>query len=260
MNRYYFLASLLPSLNMGTPPEFPFWEFKELCMQNLSPRDLEQTQVIRGYIDLKNLRPFWQQKELDPHGNYNHKEIEEHLLLEEGFPDYVFEFLKEYEKLEEKFEFFPVLLARFFQEEIEKSKGFLKDFLIFEREWRLVMLAMRAKIYKRDLAWELQHEDPQEILVAQILAQKDAENFSPPEGYEDLKEIFSEFRQDPLKLHWELANWRIKKIADLPQRGTFSIDRILCYLAQLILAENWVKLNHEQGMNVVQNIMKEQEG
>jgi len=38
----------------------------------------------------------------------------------------------------------------------------------------------------------------------------------------------------------------------------FSIDRILSYLAQLIIAENWMKLNHEQGMSVVENIMKEQ--
>lgn len=260
MNRYYFLASLLPTLDMGTIPEFPFWEFKELCKQNLKPKDMEQARVIRRYIDIRNLRPFWQEKELDPHGNYDHKELEEKLLLEDGLPDYVFEFLREHESIEDKLDFFPMLLSQFFQEEIEKSDFFLKEFLVFEREWRLIMLGIRAKLYKRDVSWELQHEDPQDDLVALILAQKDAPDFTPPDGYEDLKEIFTQFKDEPLKLHWELNSWRLKKIQDLPQRGTFSVDRILSYLAQLILVENWVKLNHEQGMSVVKNIMKEQEG
>ncbi len=260
MKQYHFLASLLPTLTIGIPPEFPFWEFKELCWQNLSPSDLEQTKVIRRYMDIRNLRPFWQQKELDPHGNYDRKELEEHLLLEEGLPDYVFEFIREHDNTKERIDFFPTLLAQFFQEETEKATGYLKAFLMFEREWRLIMLAIRAKLYRRDLSWELQHEDPQDDLVAQILAQKDSANFSPPEGYDSLKDIFEEFRKEPLKLHWELALWRLDRIKDLPQRGTFSIDRILSYLAQLIIAENWLKLNHEQGMSVVENIMKEQEG
>ena len=75
-----------------------------------------------------------------------------------------------------------------------------------------------------------------------------------------LKAIFIEFKDEPLKMHWEFNAWRLKKIQDIPQRGTFSIDRILSYLAQLIIVENWVKLNQEEGMSVVKNIMKEQEG
>lgn len=258
VKNYHFLASLLPSLDMGVPPEIPSWEFNALCKQNLSDGDKELVEVIRRHIDIKNLRPFWQGKELDPHGNYDAKELEEHLMLEEGFPDYVFEFLREHESIPERIKFFPVLLSRFFLEEIENADHFLKDYLIFEREWRLVMLAIRCKLYKRDLGWELQHEDPKEELVAQILAQKDAENFSPPEGYEELETIFAEFQDEPLKLHWELNSWRLKKIKDIPQRGTFSIDRILSYLAQLILVENWMKLSHEEGISVVENIMKEQ--
>jgi hypothetical protein len=258
--RYYFLASLLPSLDMGSAPEIPFWEFKELCVQNLNEKDLNKTRVIRRYIDLCNLRPFWQGKELEPHGNFVQKEIEEKLLLEEGFPDYVFEFLREHETIEKKLNFFPVLLSRFFYEEIEDASYFLKDYLIFEREWRLVMLGIRAKLYNRDLSWELQHEDSQDNLVAFLLAQKDAPDFNPPDGYEDLKAIFIEFKDEPLKMHWEFNAWRLKKIQEIPQRGTFSIDRILSYLAQLIIVENWVKLNQEEGMSVVKNIMKEQEG
>lgn len=260
MKRYYFLASLLPMLKMGSAPEFPFWEFKELCRQNLTDADMKKASVIRRYVDLRNLRAFWQDKELDPHGNYDAKELEEHFLLEEGFPDYVFEFLREYETLEDRLEHFPELLVQFFQEEIEKADHFLKDYLIFERNWRLISLAIRSKLYQKDLTEELQYEDPDDDLVAYLIAQKDSPNFSAPEGYEELESLFQEYKDEPLKLHWELGVWRIKKIQDIPQRGTFSIDRILSYLAQLIIVENWVKLSEEEGMSVVENIMKEQEG
>ena len=163
MNRYYFLASLLPSsLVLGNPPDIAFREFNQLCEQNLSEDDLEKTRAIRRYIDLKNFRPLWMGKELDPHGNYTAKELEAHLLLEEGFPDYVFEFLREHEPIEERLDYFPKLLAQFYQEEINQSSHFLKNFLQFERNWRLVMMAFRAKTFKRDLDWELQYEDSHE--------------------------------------------------------------------------------------------------
>ncbi len=260
MKKYYFLASLLPLLKMGQLPEIPFWEFKELCKQNLTDGDKEKAAVIRRYVDLQNLRPFWQNKDLDPHGNYDAKEMEEHLLLEEGFPDYVFEFLRERETLEQRLKDFPFLLVQFFSEEIEKADHFLKEYLTFERNWRLILVAIRSKLYKRDLMEELQYEDPSDDLVIYLIAQKDAPEFSAPEGYENLEELFNEFKTEPLKLLWELSQWRLQQILDLPQRGTFSIDRILCYLAQLIIIENWMKLNQEQGIDVVENIMKEQEG
>lgn len=258
MSRYYFLASLLPfSLNLGNPPEIPFQEFNDLCKQNLSEADLEKASVIRRYVDINNLRPFWQKKELDPHGNYNAKELETALLLEEGFPDYVFEFLREFDTINSRLDHFPKLLAQFFYEETQKAKGFLKSFLEFERAWRLIMVALRSKKYRYDLSRELQYEDPMDDLVSYILAQKDFADFTPPEEFLELKQIYDSFGSEPLKLHWEMSLWRIKKVYTFIEGGTFSIDSILCYLSQLILVENWMKLNHDQGMNIVENIMKE---
>ncbi len=260
MIRYYFLASLLPtSLTLGSTPDIPLWEFNQLCKQNLNDADLKKMQAIRRYIDIQNLRPLWQRKDLDPHGNYTSKELETHLLLEEGFPDYVFEFLRQHESIEERLDFFPKLLSQFYEEEITQSKHFLKNFLIFERTWRFVIMAMRTKTFKRDLTWELQYEDPHEECVELIVAQKDHNEFIPPEGYEELKKIYDEFKFEPLKLHWEVCQWRLKKIPTLVEGGSFSVDNILCYLSQLIIVENWLKLNHDQGMIIVENIMKEQQ-
>lgn len=258
MFRYYFLASLLPSiLTLDTLPEVAFWEFNELCRNNLNPQDLEKTKTIRRYIDIKNLRPFWQGKELDPHGNYTSKELDAHLLLEVGFPEYVFQFLRDHETVEERLDYFPKLLAQFYQEEIENADHFLKNFLIFERDWRLVLVALRAKAYQKDLNWELQHEDPFDDTIAYMLKQNELKDFTPPDGYEDLKVIYEGSKNDPLKLHWETGVWRLKKIQSFVEGGSFSIDNILSYLAQLIIVENWMKLSQEDGMSIVRNIMKE---
>lgn len=260
MYRYYFLASLLPSaLTLGNVPEVAFREFNQLCRQNLTEFDLEQIQVIRRYVDINNLRPFWQGKELDPHGNYSDKELEANLLLEAGFPDYVFEFLREYEDTKDRLDHFPQLLSQFYNEEIKAASHFLKNFLEFERNWRFMLMALRAKAFKRDLNWELQYEDPHEELVEYVLSQKDLDEFTPIDGYEELKTIYQECYSEPLKLHWEVGCWRLKKIETLVEGGTFSIDNILSYLAQLIIVENWLKLNQDQGMMIVENIMKEQQ-
>lgn len=259
VSRYYFLASLLPALKLGSEPEIPFWEFTELCEQNLTPRDLDKTIVMRHYVDIRNLRAYWLEKDLDLHGNYNIRELEEHLLLEEGFPEYVFEFMRKHPRLEDRLKNFPELLATFFAVEIEKADHFLKEFLIFEREWRLITLAIRAKAFKKDIAQELQYEDSFDDLVALLLAQKDADDFQPPEEYESLKSLYYENKDEPMKLHWELENYRLEYIKNMEKRGTFSIDHILGYLAQIVIVENWLKLNHDHGMNVVENIMKEQE-
>lgn len=260
MYRYYFLASLLPSsLALGNHPDIAFWEFNQLCAQNLTEADLEQVQVIRRYVDINNLRPFWQGKELDPHGNYSDKELEANLLLEAGFPEYVFEFLREYEHPKDRLENFAKLLSRFYNEEINSASHFLKNFLEFERTWRFTLMAMRAKAFNRDLSWELQYEDPHDEHADYVLSQKDSSEFTPPEGYEELKTIYQECQSEPLKLHWEIESWRIKKIETLVEGGTFSIDNILSYLAQLIIVENWLKLNQEAGMMIVENIMKEQQ-
>lgn len=259
MSRYYFLASLLPAaLNLGSHPEIPFAEFNDLCEQNLTEKDLQKAQTIRRYIDINNLRPFWQHKELDSHGNYSDKELETHLLLEEGFPDYVFEFLSQYDTIQKRLDHFPKLLSQFYQEEIERSSKFLKTFLIFERTWRLVMSALRAKDRHIDLKLELQYEDPHDTVVHSILAQYEQDDYSPLEGYEELKTIYYEFKSEPLKLHWEISQWRLTKVRSFVEGGTFSVDNILSYLAQLIIVENWLKLNHDQGMTIVENIMKEQ--
>lgn len=264
MTNYYFLNSTLPSLQIGVEPEIPFDEFCALLELNLRSADLEKTEVVRRYYDLENLRRIWQAEcvdgdvdHFDSRGNLSEGDIREGFLTQEGFPEYVFAFMREHEGPEACLRYFPQLLRAYFQEEMECSCGFLKEFLEFERCWRLVMMGFRAKEIGRDLVQELQFEDPSDEIVAQLLAQKDARTYEPPYGFEDLKVLYDGSGKDPFELHKALCDYRFRKVEQMHEGDVFSIDPVLAYLVQLIIAEKWQELDQQQGIQMIDSIVKE---
>jgi hypothetical protein len=147
---------------------------------------------------------------------------------------------------------FSGLLAQYFNAEIPKQKGFLRTYLTFERESRLVLVALRAKQLQRDVAKELQFEEPTDFLVAQILAQKDADSYDPPMEYADLKELIASCYNDPWLENRAFAEYRFKKIQEMAERETFSIDQILSYMAQLMIIEDLTLLDEEKGNMILE--------
>lgn len=256
MTNYYFVASALPPLQIDLPPELKFHEFENLLKDNLTDADLAKVYVMRFYYDIHNMRAFWKNEALDPRGNLNEVELEEALITKGGLPAYVQDFLESYTTNESRSHHFSAIPVAYFAAESVYASGFLQRYLTFEREWRLVMTAFRAKQLGRDLTVELQFEDPNDDFVAQILAQKDAKTYTPPDEYQELKPLFETHSNDPLALHLALCEYRFKKIQELFGVDIFSIDRILGYMARLIIVEKWQALNKEKGMELVNKIGK----
>lgn len=254
MSNYYFLAASLPPLVLGEKPEITFEELKERLPINLTKADLEQAQVLFRFLDLQNIRALLLEEPIDPHGNLNEKELDEALLIRNILPVYVFDFLDQFENLPERVKHLYGLTSIYFMEEIPKQKGFLKKYLTFEHEWRLVMSALRAKELGRDIVQELQFEDFSNTLVAQILAQKDAPTYEPPEEWQELKELILACGSDPWERYKAFATWRFKKIEELVERPLFSIDWILAYLAQLVMIEHWNDLDETRGKMILETL------
>jgi len=257
MTKYFFLGAALPPLQIGVQPEISFHEFEHLLHDNLWTKDERQMAVIRRLYDLENMRSFWKKEKLDLHGNMDENELEEALLAKEGLPEYVVDYLDKYDSIDERLKHFPGLIARFFREEILKAKGFLREYLIFERSWRLVFAALRAKALKRDIINEMQFEDPDDDLVALILAQKDAKTFDPPEEFQGLKALFEAHQNQPYELYQALCAYRFNYISELLGLDEFSQDKIMGYMAQLILVEKWMELDRKKGLEVIEQLMKE---
>jgi hypothetical protein len=238
----------LPPLSLREKPELSFEDLMTRLELSLSKKDFEKVKVLRLFYDITNIRLLLKEEPIDPHGNLSEKELDEALLVRAVLPDYVHFFLERFEKVSDKIRNFPGLLALFFNEEIPKQKGFLKEYLKFERESRLVLLALRAKQLGRDVVRELQYEEPTDPFIAHILAQKDAGSYDPPMEYADLKELIAACYTDPWAEYRAFAEYRFNKIEEMVEpRPPFSIDQVLGYTAQLMIVEAMRELDAEKG-------------
>lgn len=252
---YYFLLPALPPLSLKAAPEMTFKELKRLFSLNLTPPDLKKFQALLRPIDLYNIRALWLGLPLDERGNLSGKELEEALLVQEGLPKYLTEFLDRHESPKERLKAFPSLFASFFRESGDSLKGFLSRYYRFERERALILTALRARATGRDLLRELQFEDPTDSFIANILAQKDAADFIPPKEYEDLKILFVENAHDPEKLDRALLEYRLKKIEEMEdEEAPFSIDQVLGYAARFLIIDSWFQLDREKGRLEVEKL------
>lgn len=254
---YYFLGSLLPDLQIGIPPEIDFQQLTFLLHTNLTKSDYEKVRVIRRYYDIQNIRSFWREEQLSYRGNHDEVALEEALLTQSALPSYVFEFTQKYDSTKDRLHHFAYLLAAYFKTEIEHADGFLLDYLTFQRELRLVLTALRSKRLGRDVMVELQYEDVDDDLVRQIIAQKDAKDYEPPERFSELKPLFDEHSEQPLELHKALVEFQFQKVDELLGIDFFTINRILAYMVKLIFVEKWLELDKKKGMQLVDTIVKD---
>ncbi|HEY2811036.1 MAG TPA: DUF2764 family protein [Rhabdochlamydiaceae bacterium] len=247
MKNYYYLVPSLPPLSLSEKPELSFEKLAANLEISLTREDLEKTRVLRCFVDINNIRFLLLEERIDPHGNLNEKQLDEALLIKNILPEYVFDFLDQFEKVSERIRNFTGLLSAYFVNEIPKASGFLKDYLIFERQSRLVLLALRAKRLGRDVVKELQFEDMNDPFIAQIIAQKDAERYEPPEEYKELEDLLASCYGDPWLENRVFAEYRFKKIEEMAEREQFTIDQILAYMAKLMIVEYILELDEEKG-------------
>ncbi|MEZ5315662.1 MAG: DUF2764 family protein [Chlamydiales bacterium] len=262
MTEYYFLASLLPPLEIGHRPELGFSDLKELLSMNLTQEDQGQVHRFLRLIDIENFRSYWAGETLDPRGNLNQEEIERALVnmqwsFEEDFPYFLQDYLTKYHTNEEKLRYFSFLLSQFFELNIKNEVGFLKEYYLFLKDLSLVIVGFRAKILGRNLAFELQYEDISNPIVSEILAQKDAKTYEPPFDYKELKSIFDNNKNSPESLHKMLMEYQCNKIIEFWGGAVFNLDRILNYMARLILVERWLELDVQNGIEIIDTIERE---
>lgn len=258
MTKYYYVGTYLPTLSFQVRPEISFNELMVLLKDNLTERDYEKTIVLRRFFDILNLRSFWLGEEFDPYGELSLENINDVLINRNGLPEYVYDFLETFHSKEERIQNFPFLLVKYFQSASELKDCFLKKYLFFERDLRLIMTAFRVKKLGWDLKHEFQYENLEEELIAQLLTFQDAKHFELPQKYEGIKKIFDAFADDPLELQKAIDNYRVAEIEQMVDSADgFSRDSILAYLARFIIIQRWFELDRARGMQIVETLVKE---
>ncbi len=240
---YYFVSTLLPPLSLDIEPALASFDLYGLLKDNLSPGDLDKTKTVRLLIDLDNLAALWQGGPLDVRGNFSKDALEEALHTGEDLPKAFIEHFEKYREPAICLQHFSELTCHFFQELLPKQEGFLYRLFRLERDLKLITTGFRAKLLGRSLAQELQFEDPLDDVVAQIMAQRDAKTFEPPVEYLSLKEPLEKALHHPHQLYHLLAQYRLDRIEEDVLGDRFSLERILAYLASLLIVERYQDLH-----------------
>lgn len=262
MASYYFLGTLIDEVSFDHSPAIGASAFLELLKENLRRSDWRAIERVRLQIDIGNIQRHWQGFPLDPHGNLAHGELLEALENEAALPGYVQAFLEQHGDCEERRKHFGSLYSTFFREEIKAARAGLfggaskamAAYFMLERDCRLILTAFRAKQLGRDLIHELQYEDAEDDIVAQLLAHKDAEHYELPFNYQDLKETLGSYGHDPMALQKGLLHYRWHKLKELLAPAPFSFESLLIHLVALISIERWQKLDKDRGQQVVNRL------
>lgn len=256
MERYYFLLCAFPSLSIGTIPEISQEFIDQLIRANVREKDFRDVFLFRLYQDLCNLKFLWSKKPIQLGGNFQEQELESILLKKEIFPSYVFDFMEKHEDRLYRLKNFSYLISRFLQEQSDRCSGFLSFYFRFEREWKIILTALRAKNLKRDLRRELQYEDLTDPLVEFFLAQEEREVLEVPSEFEELKVLFLKHDADPIGLYRHFLEYKFQKIEEISKNYFFTKDNLLAYLAKFSLVQEWAQLSEERGKKVLESLEK----
>jgi len=259
---FYYLASSLTPIEFGDVAELSFLELLEKFDANLSTSQKKEFEVLRVYFDLENLKKLFSNQapdDFDLRGNLTKKQLKEAIENQEFFPRYVFDFLSQHQASKDLLIHYPELLNSYFRNEAEKASGFLKEYLDFEREWRLLLTAFRAKKLKKNLTKELSFEDPKDEIVETIFQQKESHYFDAPAGYEEFYEMLLGAKNNPLYQYKHLAEFRFKKLRALVQDRPFTLDYLMSYALRVAILEDLRILNDIKGQQILNTILKDRE-
>jgi hypothetical protein len=258
---FYYLTSSLTPLEFGDLADCGFLDLLEKFELSLSHADRKGFRVIRLFYDIENIKKLFlassSSEELDPRGNLNKKQLQEALDQRTFFSSYVFDFLDSYSSAKDRLDNFSKLISEYFRCEAQDAKGFLKTYLNFEREYRLILTAFRAKKLKKNLEQEITFASFKDPMVESILNQKDSPYFEAPMGYEDLQEMLLVCKDKPLYQYRHLAEYRFKKVREMVQDKPFTLDYLMSYAVRICILEDLANLNEIKGNENLNTILKD---
>jgi hypothetical protein len=254
MRKYYFIGCLFPEISLKVKPDISFFEMENILDLNLLQKDKEKVKILRKYIDLKNLKRLWIESSIDYKGNLDEKGLDQVCLLEEFFEDFVFDFLKKYENKEDRIKNFSYLLYNFINFHMKRD-DFLSFYFKMKRDIKLILLLLRAKELNRDVELEMKFFDKKDFLVKFLLSQKDEKSLDVPKEYARVKEIFLKEKENPKNLHLNLLEFFFEKNREFLEKRPFDIDQVLAYLANLIIVEDFLSLDENQGKIMTDNLL-----
>lgn len=257
--RHYFLFTSLPPLDLKAKPDVSADALRQSFKLNLSEDELTTVSVIREYQDIENLFSLITDGRERDRGNFSKKELKEILETKDGLPEYFIDFFETYEGFEEQKQYFPKLFVDFFKRYQDHKQPFIRDFVRFERDLRLILLAFRAKKIHADLIRELQFEDLGDPLVMDILAKKDSPHYEFPFEYRGLKDALERVGPNPLKQEFAIVKYRFIHYGKYIEEDPFTMDALLAYFVRHDALDGYYSMSGELGEQFIDGILEKKD-
>ncbi len=256
MAEYYFLSASFPSLVLGKSLKISLEALLSDLRLNLSERDWNKVNLLRGIFDVYNIKALLLGGPIDFRGSLDKEELEEALMFQDRFPQYLFHFLDRFKSVDEQIAGFSGLISLYLKKEAMVHSGFIGSYFNFERAWRLMTTVWRCEQFGRDPLSELHLEDDiRDHLIIDIINQKELFYSEPFVDYRELKRIYSSSYQDLGQYNKEITEWRLYCIENLAEGSPSSIEAILSYLARFLVVEQWNELDQAKGQMVFEQLI-----
>lgn len=251
-----FAFSSLPALKYGEKPGVSFKEFYGILDLNLGTKDKERLVSFRRMIDVKNILSFQTGVKFDGKGNFLEAGLRLALTNSEYLPEYILDFVEDRSDEESLVRDFPQLYAVFFEREISKG-GILAEFLSFERDLNLLLMAYNAKRTGIDIESFLQYEDPDSPLVALVAMQaKSSGSFIFPYEYAILEDRLQQAGSDPMKQYEAVSSFRYNFYNSFVEESSGSFRALCAYMMNLWMLEERASLDDKIGREILTELVE----
>lgn len=259
---YFYLVSSLPEmvLDQSRAP-FSMADFVAELEESLEPQDFEQVRLLLRPHDNRNLWRLLQQdtEDWDPLGEFTEKAMQDALQSDSDLPAYMHRFYQAYQNeqpINPEQSWMNQLTGLYYEAALKETKGFLHDWLVFERDLRNLLSAWNIRHYK--LSAEGQFIGPEESTDA--LKKSRARDFGLGSRHPYLSKLLNQLERDDLMAR-EKAIDRVQwdYIDEQLTLRYFTIEVVLGYLLQLRMLQRWRSLDPQAGQERVRSFISEME-
>lgn len=264
-DRYHYLIAGLPDLHLE---QEKIWisvaDFKKQLEFELYPEDFEQVKLVFLRKDHENLLDFLKSGTVDEENgaNYSPEDFKAQTDLFSAIipqpdilPSYMAELLSDYwgDREFESLECSQRLAGHYYQHVMQYGCPFLREYTRLEYDIANLLTYIETRNHALD---------PGDFLTGNSelishLREHLTKSMTQPADFDLFNEIicFAELPSiEEKEMKYDQMRWRL--IDELLFFESFTIDRVIGYLFQLMMIDRWSRLDHDQGEAQLRKIIK----
>ena len=260
--QYYYLVTGLPEIIMDERKlSISSLKFKEEAFEQLAPEDYELVKKLFYPIDNYNLinKLLGKNKKFDERGNLPETLIEENIKHPDDLYPYMIEFIEAYKNgtpIISELSWENQLNYLFYEYIIQDKNEFIRNWFEFDLNIRNILTALNCRKYHLEITKEIIGDN----FVAQMLKKSNASDFGLSKNLSYLEAVFNAFENKNLTdREKSIDNLRWNYIDELNTFNYFTIEAVLGFFLKLKIAERWLKLDKNIGLEMFNKILKDLE-